>query len=282
MRETTVKPDTFDPIHVEDALKHLVIYMRSPQSQWTPRKEYNIWLPEIITRYIFRDLLKNEINDFQSQANVEIVYPSQSPSFVEAAWELCRRGVLRPGPMGVRTSTEDISNSVFGYSLTLFGKKWITEADFDEFVPTEPERFGQVLSNFATLFGFGFQQRGQEAIRCYGAHAYLSCCAMCGAAAESILLATAIKKTGDEAAVLRTYRAAHGRVQIEKELLHNTVGHIRNSFPAYTNLINYWRDESAHGTASEITDNEAYTSLALLSRFALLIKENWPVLTSNA
>jgi hypothetical protein len=40
---------------------------------------------------------------------------------------------------------------------------------------------------------------------------YLACCAMAGAAAESILLAVAIAKTGDEDKMLKTYRAAGGR-----------------------------------------------------------------------
>jgi len=39
--------------------------------------------------------------------------------------------------------------------------------------------------------------------------------------------------------------------------------------------IKYWRDEAAHGKASNIGDNEAYTSLALLLRFAGFVNEHW-------
>jgi hypothetical protein len=83
-----------------------------------------------------------------------------------------------------------------GYSITPFGQQWLAEADRDTFVPTEPERFGKMLAQHQSRFGAGFQSRGQEAVRCYGAHAYLACCVMAGAAGESILLSTAIAKDG--------------------------------------------------------------------------------------
>ena len=72
-----------------------------------------------------------------------------------------------------------------------------------------------MIAPFGPIFGSGFQQRANEAIRCYGAHAYLACCVMCGASAESILLNLAIAKDGDEQRVLNKYRAANGRRTLE-------------------------------------------------------------------
>ena len=134
-------------------------------------------------------------------------------------------------------------------------------------VPTEPGRFAEILEEFRDKFGPGFYERAQEAIRCYGAHAYLACCAMCGGASESILLATAIAKR-NELEVLKTYASANGRSRVENMVLGQANGYLKREYQGYSNLIKYWRDESAHGTISGINDNEAYTSLALLLRFA--------------
>jgi hypothetical protein len=67
-----------------------------------------------------------------------------------------------------------------------------------------------MLAPYQQRFGPSFQERAQEVIRCYGAHAYLACCTMCGAAAEPIFLATAIAKENEDT-VLRQYSALGGR-----------------------------------------------------------------------
>jgi hypothetical protein len=75
------------------------------------------------------------------------------------------------------------------------------------------------LKRFSTNYGAGFEQRAQEAARCYETGNYLACCALCGAAAESMLLAAAMTLTRDPSAVLRDYRSANGtRKVIERAL----------------------------------------------------------------
>jgi len=135
------------------------------------------------------------------------------------------------------------------------------------------------LQPYRVRFGPGFHQRAQAAVSCYGANIYLACCAMCGAAAESILLATAIAREG-EASVLRTYASSRGRSRVEQMVTSRIVEPLRLDFTSHTRLINYWRDESAHGRASNISENEAFTSLALMLRFALFVDSNWGVLTT--
>ena len=44
-------------------------------------------------------------------------------------------------------------------------------------------------------------------------------------------------------------------------------------------LLKYWREEASHGRPSGITDDEAYTSLALLLRLAKYVDEHWDLLT---
>ena len=102
---------------------------------------------------------------------------------------------------------------------------------------------------------------------------------MCGAAAESILLALAIEKKGDEEETLRLYRSAQGRKRIIDSLIGSKDQRTKDEFSSFASLLNYWRDESSHGTASEIRENEAFTSLSLLLRFAMFAENNWGQLT---
>jgi hypothetical protein len=202
------------------------------------------------------------------------------PVLYDAAWELCRRGILRPGVRGWNLQATPDGASGNGYSITPFGRQWLAESDHDDFIPTEPERFAQMFAPYQERFRPSFQERAQEAIRCYGAHAYLACCTMCGAAAESILLATAIAKE-DEAAVLSQYNSSGGRRRVESIIIGKVRQELRDEYMGYMTLLKYWRDQAAHGRASGIKDNEAYTSLALLLRFAIFVNEYWAELTTK-
>jgi len=104
---------------------------------------------------------------------------------------------------------------------------------------------------------------------------------MCGAAAESILLATAIAKIGNEEDMLRTYATVNGRTRIENLVIGQASEHLKREFRGLTELLKYWRDEAAHGRASVISDNEAYTSLAMLLRYAMFIHQKWGEFTGQ-
>jgi len=236
---------------------------------------YDLFVPTLIRWYL-------RTRSPRDPEKEELQIKELFPYFADAAWALCRRGILRPGVHEYYAQVTDAGSGGSGFSITEFGRKWLTEEQEDTFVPTEPERFAELLGQFLSQFGPGFHQRAQQAVRCYGAHAYLACCAMCGAAAESILLATAIAKIGDEKEVLRTYISATGRSRIENRVIGQASGHLKREFRGLTELLKYWRDEAAHGQASAISDNEAYTSLAMLLRYAMVIKQNWGELTGQA
>ncbi len=259
----------------EDALKLIILWIRKGSPSQYSNYGYDIYLPNII-RWHFKSItLRPEL--YQEEHAVTDLYPV----FVDAAWALCRRGILRPGikKYGAQTTPDGAGGS--GYSITSFGQQWLQDEEEDVFVPTEPGRFAEMMEPFKTRFGLGFYGRSQEAVRCYGAHAFLACCAMCGAAAESIMLAAAIKKTRNEKTVLKSYAAANGRHRIENMVIGQANEHITREFKGLTELLKYWRDESGHGKPSQISDNEAYTSLAMLLRYAMFVNENWDALTSD-
>ena len=72
---------------------------------------------------------------------------------------------------------------------------------------------------FATKYGAGFEQRALEAIVCHRTSSYLATCVMAGAAAESILLAVAIAKIGNEADVLKEYASRNGRSRVTLKIV---------------------------------------------------------------
>lgn len=200
---------------------------------------------------------------------------SLSVGFYAAAWTLCRRGILRPGiTMWGKQSTEK-GNAGDGYSLTPFGQEWIIKGGDFDYVPSEPGRFSNLLNKYGSIFGVGFKERSQEAVRCYGAHAFLACCAMCGAAAESILLAIAVAKSNDESKIFRDYSSRGGRGRIENFIIGQQQKSIQDEFRGYTSLLKYWRDYASHGRKSNISDNEAYTALLLLLRLVYFSNDKW-------
>lgn len=234
---------------------------------------YDLYLPKSMRKFA-GEVEKLQHNESERRA-MEL-----SPYFYEAAFELVKKGVIRYGITKHNEQHTQDGSAGNGYSLTTFGESWLTDNQHRHFVPTEPEKFADLLASFNQKFGEGFHQRAQEALKCYRFGAYLACCAMCGAATESILLALAIKKTSDEEEVLKKYKASSGRKKIFDDLIGQKDKRVQSEFSSCANLLNYWRDESAHGTTSTIEENEAFTSLALLLRFAQFSSENWQDLTT--
>ena len=259
-------------ITLEDALAFVVERLRDDvrnRAASLGDYGYEFYVPNAMRDY-YRRVVKRDLQRGREEDAV-------APPFLNAAWELCRRGVLRPGVMSLNAQSTLEGSAGCGYCVTPFGRTWLGEPG-NIFVPTEPERFAQLLEPYRERFGPGFHERAQQAMRCYDAHAYLACCAMCGAAAESVLLATACEKIGVEKAT-KLYLSGSGRSRLDKLLLGQVEERLRRDIQASSGLLNYWRDSSAHGRALDIADNEAFSSLAILLRLASLVTENWSALT---
>ncbi|MBE9137460.1 hypothetical protein IQ254_09590 [Nodosilinea sp. LEGE 07088] len=210
---------------------------------------------------------------------LELDTQTNSESFYDAAWSLCTRGILRPGITITGRQFEYAGVIGAGFNLTPYGRQWLSEVSGYECIPSEFGRFSQLLATHAQRFGDGYQVRSQEAVRCYRAHTYLACCVMCGAASESILLSLAIAKTGNEERVITDYRTGKGRSRIENLILSNQNSHVQQELPNYTSLLTYWRNDAAHGEETKISEEEAFTSLILLLRFAQFSDDRWDKLT---
>src|SRR3712207_6383321 len=118
-------------MHQEDALLYILQLVREEQPSAYSGYGYDICIPSVISFYVF-----STYKEENRQRVREL-----SPVFFDAAWELCRRGVIRPGVRRMGAQSTDEGNAGSGFSITPFGRQWIAEAQQDTFVPTEPERF---------------------------------------------------------------------------------------------------------------------------------------------
>lgn len=260
---------------VDDAIAYLLDYVRTPRpTGGYPNYGYEIYLTNVIAAYL------REIEHDHAQNNHDSARAREiTPTFFDAGWELCRRGVLRPGLLRAGGQATDLGASGYGYAVTQRGRQWLVEGASTEIV-LYPGRLNQLFTSFADQLGQGFSQRAQEAVRCHSNNTFLACCAMCGAAVESILLAVAIAKNGDEERILTMYRAANGRRRILDFVVGSKGPAIAGPFRSAAGLLGYWRDDAAHGLTSTISEIEAHEALARLLRFSQFVTDEWDALVS--
>jgi len=267
-------------IELQDAVNFIVHYLRSDlrERDWARygHRQYDVYLTFSLRAFF----AEHGAGEDQIDVLVSRTSPTIGSTFMTAAWELCRRGVLRPGMREVRTSPTSDGSGGLGFSVTEIGERWLRDSAEQDVVPPTPGRLPQMFAEAGPQFGPGFVERAHEAVAAYSAVAYMACCAMCGAAAESIILALAIAKKGTEKPVLDRYAGAQGRSRVEGFLLGGQSEPVRDEFRRYAMLLKYWRDSSAHGKAVRIQEPEAYQSLALLLRFALFARDHWDTLTA--
>jgi hypothetical protein len=211
---------------------------------------------------------------YQRSSDRPVTVDENFPAFYDAAAELCRRGVLRLGrrlPSGIGGA--DIEDK---YSLTQHGENWLKTASDRAVI--EIGRMADVFLAFG-CFGDGFDQRAQEAVASYRGGQYLAACAMAGAAAESILLACATAKLGEQE-TLRQYLRNSGRSNLIKKLADPSTGRLHAQFSNAMDVISYWRDDAAHGQFSPTSEIQAWAALVQLLRLAQLAKREWKRLTT--
>jgi hypothetical protein len=199
-----------------------------------------------------------------------------SPVFFEAAWELCRRGLVRPGPR----RDGDQAVEAGGYSLTVAGRAALATLDVATVLLAQPGSLAAALSGYRRRYGDGFHQRALEAIKCRNAEAWLACCAMTGAAAESVLLALAIAKVGNEEQVLRSYKKTSGRRGVLNLIVAQANASKRDTLTTFSGIISMWRDEAAHGQASPLGAANADEGLRQLLHMCQWVDREWSSLTA--
>ena len=162
------------------------------------------------------------------------------------------------------------------WSITEYGFRWLADASKRSYL--DMSRLSEIFASFTGRFGPGFAQRAVEAVRTYRTGNYLSACAMVGAAAESILLAVAIAKKGNEADVLKMYSG--GRNRVTTYVTGKSTPSIGRQFQAALHILHFWRDDASHGVHTTISEVEAHAALSELIRLAQFASDNWDDLTA--
>lgn len=231
-----------------------------------------------ITAIVLRDQLfqVNRITEHNDKINMESLIGAK---ILSALWQLCLKGVLRASPRSLQDTMKETSD---GYSLTEQGREWIKNQDKHPMLVAS-KSFADLLSKYSSRFGAAYQERVADTIRCFDAGAYLGCCAMCGAACEAIYLALATEKEGQDQAeaVLKKYRAADGRKQLQNILNHGLNGGLTRGIEGGFTVLAYWRDISAHGETVGVGHAEARTALNTLLSLAQLADDRWDELTTK-
>jgi len=211
--------------------------------------------------------------DCGARQKLEYNISSYKATFSDALWELCRRGILRPGEHFLDYGHKAVSFNGDYFSVTTFGNEWLSKHGVTDLLPVDLNRFIQLFDNFQSDFGVSYFRRAKEAVHCFQVSIFLACCVMAGAATEAILLSVAFLKE-DKNIVLKQYLASRGRSNVEKLVFGQTDDYIKKRYQKYTDIISYWRDESGHGHESDIDVNEAYIALLTLLRFAEFIRDH--------
>src|SRR6266850_8252851 len=94
---------------------------------------YDAYIPSIIRAHLTVEGVRG--------LELEQRIPGLTPIFYAAAWDLCRRGILRPGVKRHGAQVTDDGSGGNGYSVTPYGEDWLRGAEESELFPTEPGRF---------------------------------------------------------------------------------------------------------------------------------------------
>lgn len=97
----------------QDALLFIVQCLRSDRAEQYSKYGYDLYVPMVITPYF-----SAHGRDVQWGSREML---DASPVFLDAAWELARRGILRPGIRRMNTQATEEGSAGFGYSITPFG-----------------------------------------------------------------------------------------------------------------------------------------------------------------
>ncbi|MES2522565.1 MAG: hypothetical protein V4617_07715 [Gemmatimonadota bacterium] len=78
------------------------------------------------------------------------------------------------------------------------------------------------------------------------------------------------------------YKSGSGRSRLEKLVAGQQPEAVQRAFIHYTELLKYWHDDAAHEADVEIDEEEAFTALVLVMRFARFVEDRWPGLAVDA
>lgn len=214
------------------------------------------------------------INEFTKEKSLQSPSAIISNSFFDVAWNLARQGIIRLGPYFPPQTAWESGFSVYNFSLTQQGLKWLQEQAPESFIFATYERYENLMAPYKENFGEAFSIRVKEAASCYQYCFYYASCTMAGAAAESILLSWGERKLNSLEMARKVYHGRSGRKELITQIKHGLKERDQSNLDDFTQILTYWRDEAGHGDLRiEINEWEAFEALSRLWRFAKFVHE---------
>jgi len=161
-------------LDLDDAMNFILRFLKDPavrrHAATYGDPGYDVWVNVVARTYLVHTVPDVQLEQEYGRRNAEVSV------FLEAGWQLCRRGILRPGVRDLHQPGNAQGHAGQGFSLTEYGRAWIASAN-PELIPTQPGRFTQLLAKASRRFGSGFSERSQEAAAAYHrrARTVLSC-----------------------------------------------------------------------------------------------------------
>jgi hypothetical protein len=131
---------------LDDVLQFLISLLRSEQRASEFRGYgYDVYLPKV------GEVFAREVGRLSPQDPHGLTRRAEeiSPILYDAAWVLCRRGILRPGVRRQREQATDDGSGGNGYSTTSVGRTWLFATEQPVFVPVEPSRVAGTASEIS-------------------------------------------------------------------------------------------------------------------------------------
>jgi hypothetical protein len=134
---------------LDDALQFLIAYLRQPRSPSEGGSYgYDFYIPSVCRAFA----INVDRVPAQDQDELERQLVGLSAVFYEAAWELCRRGIILPGVRRHGEQATDDGSGGNGYSLTSLGRPWLADAEHTTFIPVEPSRVAALIGRFRCVW----------------------------------------------------------------------------------------------------------------------------------
>ena len=111
-------------ISVDDALNFIVTKLRTEGPARFDRDGFDFWVSDYTTRYLEEVMGVKPRPPIEDQRTYDA-----SPPFFDAAWELSRRGVLRPSVRHSFMQWAARYSTGGGYTLTEIGAEWLAGLD---------------------------------------------------------------------------------------------------------------------------------------------------------
>ena len=262
------RDESQQPMTDEDAMSFLVEHLREPTRAKRQGGRVDLDIRDVAFAFMVRH--EGTRQDYRHNHGTQAAIQKRTPPFGNAAWQLARLGVLRPGEREAGDS--GCPNGL--YTLTDYGRAWLARP-CNELVFVSPDRSAQLLGRYRERFGDAFLQRGIEAGHCYRAGHYLACVAMCGAAREAILVRLALEHFSPDV-VEKEYRSSGGRGRLETRVVGQLNQSVRREFREQSSALDFWRDYAAHGLPAPVGEPEAFRALRLLLRLAQFVDSDVP------